>query len=379
MKHYLICLFGISLLYACGSGKTEHPAIAAGTASDTLLSTRVQLSDSQRRMIRITTGRPSAQDIHTTLRVNGSIDVAPENLYSVSFPMSGYLKSSRLIPGAQVRKGQVLAVLEDAQFIQLQQDYLTEKSRLSYARADFERQEELNKTQSNSTKVLQQASMAYETQKVLVRSLQEKLLLIGIDPGQLSEQKISRSVNIYAPITGYVSRVNVNPGKYVAPTDVLFELTDPSRLHLSLHVFEKDAQSLQIGQKVSCYTNAAPDKRMEAEIQLISPSLNDARAVEVHCHFDRPYGGLIPGLFMSAEIRQDAGTAQVLPEDAVVRWQNKYYVFVEQEPNVFVMQQVSIGRSADRMMEVTSALPDLDVVTGNAYALLMMLKNSPEG
>ncbi|MBK9288336.1 MAG: efflux RND transporter periplasmic adaptor subunit [Flavobacteriales bacterium] len=74
----------------------------------------------------------------------------------------------------------------------------------------------------------------------MLRSLGEQLRLIGIDPAGLNAESISRSAALRSPIHGWVSKVNVNIGRYVQPTDVLFELVDPKDIHLALTVFEKD-------------------------------------------------------------------------------------------------------------------------------------------
>src|SRR5690606_27549753 len=122
---------------------------------------------------------------------NGTIMVPPAQRYTISFPMGGYLRDSRMMAGMHVKKGALLATMEDMQFIQLQEDYLVAKSNLVYTAADFNRQEALNSTKSASDKTFQQAKAAYEGQRILVSSLREKLQLIGIDPDQLTENNIS--------------------------------------------------------------------------------------------------------------------------------------------------------------------------------------------
>lgn len=278
-----------------------------------------------------------------------------------------------------VKKGTLLAVLEDAAFIQLQQDYLLSKSKLEFLETDYYRQEALSKTQSNSQKAFQQARVDYETQKITSRALAEQLRLIGIMPDTLTEKNLSRTVRVYAPISGYVSKVNVNPGKYVAPTDVLFEIIDPSRLHISLTVFQQDAADLRQGQQVTFTSNAHGDKKWPATIHLISPDLNESRAVEVHCEIDKPVPGLLPGSFVNAEIQIGDSDGVVLPDAAVVKWQNQHFIFTEEEMMTYRMVPVAIGNAVGGFTEITTALPeDKKIVTTNAYTLLTMMKNTPE-
>ncbi|MCH5687408.1 efflux RND transporter periplasmic adaptor subunit [Niabella sp. W65] len=163
-----------------------------------------------------------------------------------------------------VSKGQVLAVIEDPQYIQLQQDYLTAKAQLAFNESEYNRQKDLNQSKAASDKVYEQAKAAYQTQNVLVRSLAQKLSLIGLNPDGINPDNISKSIRVLSPINGFVASVNVNIGKYVRPEDVLFELVNPSGVHLSLTVFEKDVHRLFIGQKLVAYTNIDPGKNITA-------------------------------------------------------------------------------------------------------------------
>lgn len=339
--------------------------------------TTISLTSEQIKNAGIGVGPAENKAMHALIKVNGTVDVPPENVHTISFPMSGYVKSNKLIPGMQVQKGALLAVLEDQAFIQMQQDYLAAKARLEFNEADYNRQVELNKTQSNSLRVLQQSKADFETQKVLTRSLGEKLRLIGIRPEKLKERNLSRSVAIYAPLTGYVSKVNINPGKYVAPSDVLFELIDPSELHIDLQVFENDARLLQKGQKVMCASNANPDKKYPAVIELITHNLNENNAIEVHCHLLNPTRDLLPGSFINAEIAVSNQRSTAIPDDALVTWQGKHYIFLA-NGNTFTMKYVEPGNAMEGFTAIKTKLPDTAIVTKNAYTLLTMLKNNGE-
>lgn len=378
MKRYITAAFIAFAFAACKSGPPA-PDTTARADSAAAVANEVTLSQEQFTNAGITTGELSSKPVNRVLKVNGAIEAPPENHHTISFPLGGYLKSDKLIPGMYVKKGALMAIMEDAAFIQLQQEYLLNRSRLHFLEADFYRQQELNKTQSNSQRTYQQAQTDYENQKITGRALAEKLRLIGIDPEKLSENNLSRSVNIYAPINGYVSKVNVNPGKYVAPTDVLFELIDPSETHASLTVFENDAAGLKKGQKVYCTITAAGNQKIPATVELITPAFNESRAVEVHCHFDGHPKDLIPGSFISAEIMLGNQDSPAVPDDAVVKWQNKLYLFTEEQPRRYKMVPVETGNSLDGFTEIKTSLPaGAKVVVTNAYTLLTMLKNAPE-
>jgi len=338
----------------------------------------VELTPEQAKNSGISIGLPEKKEMHTTIKVNGVIDVPPQNIVSVSIPLGGYLKRTALIPGVTVNRGSILATLEDQQYIQIQQDYLSAKSKLEYAQADFNRQKALNETKSTSDKVFQLAKAEFETQKIMVRSLEEKLRLIGIAPEKLNEDNISRSINIYSPIDGYVTKVNVNIGKYVAPSDVLFELINPSDLHVRLTVFENDAANLAVGQKIICTTNGRPDDKYSAAIHLITPNIGEDRATEVHCHLEKYDKRLLPGTFMNAAIELNNARVTVVPEEAVVKWENKYYLFSQEAENRFKLLPVETGAINDGFIEIKTALPSTNIITKNAYTILMKMKNNAE-
>jgi len=343
----------------------------------------VTLSEAQIKNAGIVIGRAEKRNVSTLLKVNGKVDVPPQNIVSISFPLGGYLKTTKLLPGMPVRKGEAIGVLEDPQYIQLQQDYLSAKIKQEQLQKEFTRQQELNAGKASSDKVLEQATSDYQTQKVMVKSLGQKLSLIGLNPEKINADNISKSVNVYSPINGFVSKVDVNIGKYVRPTDVLFELINPEDIHLALSVFQKDVSLLSIGQQVDATTANDPDKKYSAQIILISRDIDADGTVEVHCHFKHMDKTLIPGMYMNAEIETHAADAVTVPEDAVVMYEKKYYVFEQKDNNQFQIIEVQTGPAANGTIAITSennqALLQQNIVLKNAYALLMKMKNTGEG
>lgn len=338
------------------------------------------LNDAQMKNSGIELGKIEKRQISSTLKVNGKIDVPPQNMVSISVPLGGYLKSMKLLEGMFVRKGQVIANVEDQQYIQIQQDYLTAKAQFGSFEKEFERQKELNQSKSSSDKVLEQAKANYLTQNILIKSLEEKLKLVGINPITLDVNKISKSINIYSPISGFVSKIYVNMGKYISPTDVLFELVNPSDIHLALTIFEKDINKLFVGQSVIAYTNTDPNKRYMCKIILIGKDLSENRSVEVHCHFENFDKNLLPGMYMNAEIDIQSKNAISLPSEAIVNFENKNYIFIENANKTFEMKEISIGNTQNKFTEIKSDvdLSDKNIVVKGAYNLLMKMKNTED-
>lgn len=376
MKNYIIIALTFIILTSCGNKEVKTAAEESPNEA------MVELTDAQLKNSEIKTGKIEQRSISSLLKVNGKIEVPPQNMVSVSVPMGGYLKSTKLLEGMHITKGEVIATMEDQQYIQLQQDYLIAKAHLSSTEKEFNRQRELNESKASSDKVFENAQAEYLSQKILVKSLSEKLKLIGVSPDNLNENTISRSINIHSPIDGFVSQVKMNIGKYAAPTDILFELVNPADIHLALTVFEKDLDKLSIGQKIYAYNNTNPAKKYICEILLIGKDISPERAVLVHCHFEQYDKTLIPGMYMNAEVEVATNNAFIISNDGLVRFEGKQYVFTQSEANKFKMHEVTTQNTENGYTQITFAdstdMTNKIFVTKGAYTLLMKMKNTAE-
>ena len=375
MKNIFIAIIATTFLFSCKSEtKTEEKA-ATPTAENI-----VTLTDAQIKNAGIETGKINQQLISATIKVSGKIDVPPQNLVSISVPSGGYLKTTNLLEGMYISKGQILCTVEDKQFIQMQEDYLLAKAKIGYAKAEYERQKDLNQSKASSDKVYQMAQTEYNSLSVLIQSYAEKLKFAGINPNKVSANNITKSINIYSPINGYVSKVNVNIGKYVLPSDVLFEIVNPTDIHLAFTVFEKDINSLSIGQTVIAYTNTNPEKKYPCKIILIGKDFSENRSTEVHCHFINYDKTLLPGMYMNAEIETQNQQSNALPSDAIVSFESKNYIFIDKGNKQYEMTAVTLGNTENGFTEIKSAndFADKSIVLKGAYSLLMKMKNMEE-
>lgn len=379
MKKLLI----YSALMVAAVACKQKSETAASTSSAPAASEQnvVMLDSLQKKNAGIVTATAQEGTTHATIRATGSVDVPPQSLISVSFPLGGYLKSTTLLPGSPISKGQVIAVMEDPAYVQLQQDYLTAKARMQYLATDMQRQRELSEADATSKKSYQLALSEYNTQEVMIQSLAAKLRIIHINPDKLSPGTISGVVPIYAPINGYVSKVNVNIGKYVNPADVLFELVNPDDIHAAITVFEKNINSFKKGMHGKVSLVDKPDEWYDVETILVTRNVDENRSGVLHCHFEKQMLHLLPGMFLNAVFELDNKPAAIVPEDALVRYNGKEYVFTTADENSFHLVRVTAG---DRENGKVALLPDstdwlkTKIVVQGAYALLGKLKNRME-
>lgn len=372
MKTYITAVLCLVLMISCKSDKKEEQKTEVQKQENT-----IELSDSQVKNAGLVTGNPEEKNVKGILELQGTVTVPPKSVVSVSIPLGGYIKKTDLMAGMHVRKGQLLAVVEDMQYIQLQQDYLTAKEKYQLSQSEYNRQKELNAKKASSDKLFEQTAAEMQTQRIYMASLAQKLSLSGINVKTLSASNISKTVSVLSPINGLVSKVNVNVGKYISPTDMLFELMETSDVVLVMNAFEKDVHLLSVGQAVSVFTNADPSKKYAAKIAYINQSLNGDRAAEVVCKLNAYNNALIPGLFINAEAEFENEKALTVPEDAIVKWQNKFYVFSNVENQKYKMIPVETGSSSNGYRQIKSSLIDKSskIVVKNAYTLLMTFMN----
>lgn len=370
----------------------------------------VELTASQYKNAGIVFGKVEMKNISSTLPVNGLLDVPPQNLVTVAAMMGGFVKSTNLLQGMKVKKGEVLVTIQNPDFIQIQQDYLNNKSKLVFAEQEYKRQEELARDNVASQKTLQQVTAEYQSLKAMHEGLLEKLSILGINPSTVENGTIKSIVSIVSPISGYVTAVNINIGKYVNPQDLICEIVDTDHLHAELTVFEKDIFKVKEGQKIKFQLVNEEHKVRTATVYLINRKIGEDRTVRVHAHLDKEDRNLLPNTYLKAFIEITDNLTTALPDEAVISSGGKYFIFIKgdghdkheeirqhkendkaeedkekkgvSEEYSFKSVEVKKGVSQNGYTEVH--LPegfetgDTNVVIKGAYALLSILNNSEE-
>lgn len=377
MKHLLI-LFSLALFFT-GCKNNEQQQTEEPHTDD---ESTIGLTTAQLESAGITFGKPEQRQISGVIKATGQLDVPPQQLVSVSVPLGGFLKSTVLLEGSKVTQGQRIAVIENPDYIQLQQDYLEARNLSEFNKSDYDRQQELAKENVNAQKTLQQSKVTYLNGLAKVNGLAARLKLINIDPANLKEESITATANVYSPIDGFVTDVNVNIGKFVNPSDVLFTIVDTEHLHAELTIFEKDIPKIKIGQKV-LFTLANETSERVATVYLIGREIRQDRTITIHCHIDKEDKNLLPGMFLSAIVEAGGVNVAALPDEAIVDFQNRKYVFVAiagqtQAGRDFSMIEVKIGGSESGYTEVI--LPaefdkNSEIAITGGYAILSKMKN----
>ncbi|MDP4267737.1 MAG: efflux RND transporter periplasmic adaptor subunit, partial [Bacteroidota bacterium] len=335
-------------------------------------------------------GYVESKVLDNILKVNGTVNVPPQNLVSVMASIGGFVKNISLVQGSPVRKGEIVVTIENTEFIELQQNYLDSRSRLEYIETDYNRQKELYRQNVSSAKTWQQSVAEYKSLKTKVNALEQKLAMIGIDIKQLKEEHIQSFVAIHSPINGYVKTINVNAGKYVSSSDVIMEIVNNENLTLELTLFEKDIDKVSTGQKINFSLPDKKDRALTATIYQTGKAINNDHTVKVYATIDKADKGLLSGMYITAYIETKNNLVEALPEEAVVTFGEHSYIFVERgrhlsgkkEVNTFEMMEVKKGLTVNGYTEVILPekfnISNSKIAIKGAYSLLSAKKNAGE-
>ena len=383
-KNILVILTGALVFISC----SNKPKNAEKQDGEALPDSIVELSAAQFRVAGVEFGAVELKNLSTTLKVNGLITVSPKDFASVCAPLGGFVKNTEFVQGSPVKKGQILAIMENPSFIELQQNWLESKSRLEYAEGEYKRHKELFEDDVYSAKNLQEVTANYKSLKAQVNAIGQKLSLIGINASQLKDDNISSTVSVNSPISGYVKAVNVNIGKFVGPEEVMFEIVNTSNLTIELTLFEKDINKVAIGQKLSFTLSNEGLTKYPAIITQVGKSIASDRTVKVYARVSEPTDRILPGMFVNALIETAASPVAALPSEAIVQFDEKDYIFVytkeKQEKGKpfteFRIVEVKKGVSDNGFTEIILPeginLKTTKVVVKGAYILLAAKKNA---
>lgn len=360
-----ITLFFIGSMFACGTKETE-------TAVKETAVSNIKLSAEQKQNAGIVLGELEEKEMASEVSCTGLVDVPPISSASISLPMAGYVKSTfELLPGKQVRKGQILATITSLDYIQMQQEYIQALSQQTYLTSEKSRQQVLNSEEVGSKKKLQMAEADYSNVQAQVKSLGLKLEILGCDLKSLAKGNISSYLELKAPIDGYIVDVFLSIGKYVQPTDELVKMVGIAHKHVELKVFERDLGSLQLGQTIQF---EAEGMQGRGKVFLIGKQVDLAtRTTSVHGHFNNESDELrfTVGQFINAKILVGNQKMKTIPQAGLARVGKGGFIYVENPQGLMEQVPVKVISSNEAFVgvEPLKSLPAGKVVISGASAL----------
>lgn len=343
-KMFLAVLFAVSLT-ACRDSqkkesedghnhepKTEAKADAGHGdehGSKESSGTVAALTPQQIEAVGIKYGVVEMKELTATIKANGILSLPNSSKANATSLYGGVIRSINVQIGDYVRKGQVIATIANPQFIQLQEEYLTINSKITFAEQEMQRQKELNAGNAGAMKNLQNAIAELNALRTRKASLHRQIQLMGINPNSVSNSSLKSSLVVTSPITGAISNVYGKIGSYVDVSSPVAEVVDNSSLHLHLNVFEKELPMMKAGQTVHFTLTNNPVTEYDAAIYGIGSAFeNDSKTIPVHARVKGNVKGLIDGMNITAIVSLDNVLSPAVPNDAIVDADGKKYIFV---------------------------------------------------
>ena len=372
MKHIYIFLFLLTIV-SCGKSEKNTEAEVDLVTNDNL----IIVSQAQFESEKMELGTLTDQSFDEIVKANGFIDVPPQNKANISTFIGGFVKRTPLLIGDKVKKGQLVVTLENTEFIEVQQQYLEVAERLNYLKSEFERQEILYNEKITSQKNYLKAESTYKSSLAHFNGLRKKIRMMNLNPSSIEQGKISSTINIYAPITGYVTKVNVSNGSYVSPSDEIIQIVNTDHIHLELSVFEKDILKIKKEQVINFKIPEASDEIFKADVHLAGTSIDEEdRTIKVHGHIDDDENtNFVTGMFVDAEIITESKNGLALPKNAIAEIDGNYYTLVlkNQKGNNYIFDKIKldIGKQSENYIQIlnTNDLKDKKVLTVGSFML----------
>jgi len=240
-----------------------------------------------------------------SISVRGFIEVPPESKVVISPYYGGFVNSLTLLKGQLVKKGQLLVSLTNPEFLDMQQKYISAKENYEYLKADYNRQKDLAQENIASDKSFSKITADFKSAQSLYQSMKEQLKLMNINTSALEQGKLSSRINLYAPISGMITDINISSGQYLDAKEVALEIINKEHLHLELDAFERDISKIKDNQTILFKVPEYSDEVYNASIYLINDVIDmKKRTASIHAHIESSQDEInfTPGMFVEAKI-----------------------------------------------------------------------------
>ena len=307
------------------------------------------------------------------------ISVDEDRSTPIFSPYAGRVVKLLVKPGDEIKAGEPLFVIEAADMVQAQNDFIaalatTNKARSQVVLAETveNRLHGLYDAKAMSLREWQQAQADLTAAQNDLRSAEttfeaarNRLRIFGKTDEEIAAfretGKINADTPIYAPIDGTIVQRKVGPGQYVGSgaTDPVFVIGDLSTVWLVAYVRETEAAQMQIGQPVEFTTLAYPGVIYRGNIAHVAALLDaTSRRLLVRATIQNPNKELKPEMYATATIFIGEGdAAPAVPREAVIYEGDAARVWVvDGGGKSLELRNVKLGLTNGPMMQVLQGL-----------------------
>lgn len=308
----------------------------------------------------------------------GKIAIDDDRSTPIFSPYSGRVTKLLVRPGDTVERGQPLFVIEAADMVQAQNDFIALLTAMNKARAQLrvaeaaeKRHRDLYNDKAVALRELEQAQAALVSAQNDMRSAataleagRNRLRLLGKTDGEIAAfeetGKISAETPIYAPIEGTIVQRKIGPGQYVnaGNGEPVFVVGDMSSVWLVAFVRETAASNVRVGQQVQFTVLSQPDQAYRGNLSYVATTLDPTtRRLLVRATIPNPDGALKPEMFATVSIFTGEGDAYpAVSRDAVVFEGSEAHVWVVNADKSVESRRIVPGISDGGAVQVLSGL-----------------------
>jgi cobalt-zinc-cadmium efflux system membrane fusion protein len=314
---------------------------------------KIALNESQTKAAGITVSTAGAAKINTTVSLPGEIRYNEDRTAHVVPRLGGVVESVRADLGQNVKKGQVLAVIASTGLSEQRSELLTAQRRLSLARTTFEREKKLWQDKISAEQDYLQARQAMQEAEIAVQNARQKLEALG---ASATSSGGLNSYEVRAPFNGMVMEKHLSLGEAVKEDANIFTISDLSTVWAEVAVPAKDLNAIRVGEKVTVSATAFNAKATGTVAYVGSLIGEQTRTAKARITLANPDMAWRPGLFVNVEVVSGQTDAPVtIAAEAVQTIENKPTIFLS-VPGGFAAQEVTLGRSDGKVVEVTKGL-----------------------
>ena len=299
MKSDHIVIAALLALTSCGNKETYN---TEAEENDSLL----VVTDSTEQDSVLVDAKTSATYKPNAPTFNGVLAVSPNtSSATVSTTMAGKIHSLKVMQGSAVARGQVVATLDNPEFVELQQEYIDAQLQLDYLKKEYTRQSTLGTQEAASQKKVQQSKMEYLTMKNKTEALATKLKALETDPTTVTIGNIKSYLPVKAPISGFVTDINVNIGKYIETGQDICQIVNKSNPMVELTVYEKDINIINTGDIIDFRINGMGKEIFSAKVISISQTVDkEDYSIKVYAQVTKSNPIFRPGMYIRAKVRK---------------------------------------------------------------------------
>jgi membrane fusion protein, heavy metal efflux system len=316
----------------------------------------------------------------------GKIAVDEDRSTPVFSPYAGRVTKLLARPGDSVTQGQPLFVIEAADTVQAQNDFITAatglnkaRSALDLAQLQHKRAKDLFEGKAVPLKDFQQADATLiqaqndlRSTETALEAARNKLRILGLTDDAISafqeKGRINPETTIFAPIAGTVVQRKIGPGQYVnsGASDPVFVIGDLSTVWLTAFVRETEASTVVVGQELTFNLLALPGRTLTGRINYVAAAIDPAtRRLMVRATVDNASGQLKPEMFATVTIYAPDDQPSVgVPKQALIYEGDQVRVWVAHEDKSIELRQIKTGLANGDLVEVHGNLkPGEQIVT----------------